>query len=92
MHAQAATVIGTEVFAVGGSDLAVIAAESDNSRDFDESGGVMRKTLSLTLRTDAAAPAAIGKVGTLRGESWRVTGILSGGTFTTLTVEEMTKA
>jgi hypothetical protein len=93
MHSQAAAMIGAETVTIGETSLSCVLAEVDNSREFGNAGFEPQKTLAATCRTSALPVASLlQKSATARGESFRVTGVNQGGTFTTLTLTQITKA
>jgi len=93
MHSQAAPMIGQEPVVILGTTLSCVLAEVDDSADFSEGGFEPRKRLTAVCLTSALPSAAmLKKAATARGQAFRVEGVSKGGTFTTLTLEEVTKA
>lgn len=92
-HAQAAPMIGQEAVVIGSDSILCTIAEISDGKDFSEGGFERSRSLSAVCLTSALPIASIlKKAATARGENFRVEGISKGGTFTTLTLEQVTKA
>ena len=93
MHTQAAPMIGQETVTVGAASISCTLAEIGDARDFAGVGNEVRKTLTaVCLTTDLPATSILKKLATARGESFRVEGLSRGAVFSTITLEETTKA
>ena len=93
MHAQAAPMIGQEAVVIGATTLSCTLAEVDDSKDFSDGGFEPRKRLSAVCLTSSLPTTAIlKKSATARGVTFRVEGVNKGATFTTITLEEDTRA
>jgi hypothetical protein len=93
MHAQAAPMIGQETVTIGATSLSCTLAEIGDARDFTGVGNEIRKTLTaVCLTSDLPATSILKKLATARGESFRVEGLTRGAVFSTITLEEVTKA
>jgi len=93
MHAQAAPMIGAESVVIGATTLSCTLAEIGDSKDYMEVGNEIRKSLTAVCLTSALPGASIlKKIATARGETFRVESLTRGAVFTTLTLEQITKA
>ena len=93
MHAQAAPMIGQEDVVIGATTLSCVLSEITDAKEFGEGGFEKTKTLSAVCLTSALPTASIlKKITTARGESFRVESLTRGGSFTTITLEQITKA
>lgn len=93
MHTQAAAMIGAETVTVGADSISCVLAEANDAREFSEGGFEPARTLTAVCLTSALPAASIlQKSATARSVSYRVVGVSKGGTFTTLTLEEVTRA
>ena len=93
MHAQAAPMIGQETVTIGAASISCTLAEIGDSKDFSGYGNERRKSLTAVCLTSALpAGEILKKLATARGESFRVEGLTRGAVFSTLTLEEVTKA
>lgn len=93
MHTQAAAMIGEEDVVIDSATLKCVMAMADHSKDFTDSGRKHIKALRATCKT-SALPAfeLLKKQATARGETWRVESVSRGATFTTIALEQETKA
>ena len=90
---SAMPMIGKEPLVVRGTTLQCVFAEVDDSKEFAEGGFEQSKRLSaVCLTTELPAASILKKSATARGETFRVEGVSKGGTFTTITLEEIHKA
>ena len=90
--AQSLAMIGAEAVVIGATTLSCILAEVDDSRDFAETGFEISKRLTATCLSSAPPTTEIlKKRATARGLSFRVASVNRGGTFTTITLEEVTR-
>ncbi len=90
---QARGIIGGEALTVGGGQaVSAVAAEVDQSRDY-EGGGGFDRSQSLTVVVSLPEWVAkyplgdkdyLGKVATARGITWKVGGVVSGTSFVTI--------
>tara|TARA_R110000868_G_scaffold18657_4_gene81659 strand:+ start:543 stop:854 length:312 start_codon:yes stop_codon:yes gene_type:complete len=93
MHAQAAPMIGQETITIGATSISCTLAEIGDSKDFGNGGFEKTKTLTaVCLTTALPATEIIKKAATARGEAFRVEGISRGAVFSTITLEQVTKA
>jgi len=95
MHAQAAPMIGQETVTIGDLSLSLscVLAEIQDGKDFTEGGFERVKRLTAVCKSsDLPVSSIVKKSATARGESFRVDSISRGGTFSTLTLEQVTKA
>ncbi len=93
MHAQAAPMLGQESVVIGATTLSCTLAEVSDSREFGQAGFDPTKTLTAVCLSSALPVASLlQKAATARGEAFRVVGVSKGATFTTLTLESVTKA
>lgn len=92
MHAQAAQIIGLSYLVVDGHSMAITPAEVSDSKSF-EIGNERVRSHDVLVRTDALPTSSIiKKLGTIDGETLRVESIRKGSVFTTITLEQVTKA
>ena len=90
---SAMPVIGREPLVVGGSTIQCVLAEIENSKEYSEGGFEQAKRLTAVCLTSALpATSILKKSATARGEIFRVEGVSTGGSFTTITLEEIQKA
>lgn len=93
MHTQAAAMIGAETVTVGSDSISCVLAEANDSREFSEGGFEPVRTLTAVCRTSALPAASVlQKSATARGVAYRILAVSKGGTFTTLTMEEVSRA
>jgi len=97
-HALAAAthsfaMIGAETVTISSTDISCVLAEADESKTFGETGFEPVKRLTAVCKTSALPSGTLlKKIATARSETWRVEGIRKGGSFTTITLEEIHKA
>jgi hypothetical protein len=90
---QSFAMIGAETVAINGTGISCVLAEADESKTFGEVGFEPAKRITAVCKTSALPSGTLlKKVATARSETWRVEGIRKGGSFTTLTLEEIHKA
>ena len=90
---QSFAMIGTETVTINGTSISCILAEADEAKTFGEVGFEPTKRLSAICKTsDLPSGVLLKKLATARSEQWRVEGIRKGGSFTTITLEEIHKA
>jgi hypothetical protein len=93
MMAQAAPMIGQESVTIGELILSCVLAEISDDKDFSTGGFEVIKRLSaVCLTADLPVSTVVKKSATARGETFRVASITRGGTFSTLMLEQITKA
>jgi hypothetical protein len=93
MAAQAMPMIGQEPVTIGDLILSCVLAEISDDKDFSSGGFEIIKRLSaVCLTADLPISTVVKKSATARGESFRVASITRGGTFSTLMLEQVTKA
>lgn len=93
MSAQAAPMIGEEEILIDGFSIMAVIPPAEHSKDFIGTGRNTIKTLRGNFPTSALPTFEIlKKLATCRGESWRVEGVSKGAAFTTITMEQETKA
>ena len=91
MLGQESVVIRSTTF--GSTTLSCTLAEVSDSREFGEAGFDPTRTLTAVCLSSALPVASLlQKTATARAESFRVVGVGKGATFTTLTLESITKA
>jgi hypothetical protein len=92
-HAQAAPMIGQETVTIGAASIACTLAEIADSKDYIGVGNDRRKSLAAVCLTTALPTTDIlKKAATARGETFRVELVTRGAVFSTITLEEVTKA
>ena len=90
---SAMPMIGKEPLIIGDTTLQCVLSEVDFSKEFAEGGFEPTKRLiAVCLTSDLPASSILKKSATARGESFRVEGLSTGGSFTTITLEEIQKA
>jgi len=90
---QSFAMIGSETVTINGTAILCVLAEADESKTFTETGFEPVKRLTAVCKTSALpAGTLLKKLATARTEQWRVEGINRGGSFTTITLEEIHKA
>lgn len=90
---QSFAMIGAETVTINGTDISCVLAEADESKEFEGTGFAPSKRLTAVCKTSALPSGTLlKKIATARSETWRVEGIRKGGSFTTLTLEEIHKA
>jgi hypothetical protein len=93
MHAQAAPMIGQESVVIGATTLSCTLAEIADSKEFGAGGFEKAKSLTAVCLTSALpATEILKKAATARGESFRVETVSRGAVFSTITLEQITKA
>lgn len=93
MAAQAFPMIGAEDVTIGDITLSCVLAEAENGKDFSTGGFENVRTLQAVCRTSAMPVASILKrVAVARGVTYRVESVRAGGTFTTITLDQVEKA
>jgi hypothetical protein len=89
---QSFAMIGAEAVTIGADSISCILAEVDDSRDFAGTGFEVVKRLTATCKTSALPTTEIlKKSATARGLTFRVAAVNRGGTFSTITLEEVTR-
>ena len=90
---QSFAMIGAESVTINGTAISCILAEADEAKTFGEVGFEPTKRLTAVCKTSSLPSGTLlKKVATARSEQWRVEGIRKGGSFTTITLEEIHKA
>lgn len=85
--------IGRESVVIGDTTLQCVLADVESSKEFSEGGFEQAKRLTaVCLTSELPATSILKKSATARGEIFRVEGISTGGSFTTITLEEIQKA
>jgi hypothetical protein len=93
MAAQAMPMIGRELVQIGSLALQCVLSETQNESDFSSGGfELIHKLSAVCLSEDLPAASILKKTATTRGETFRVASISRGGTFSTITLEQVTKA
>jgi len=92
-HSQAAPIIGQETVTIGAVSISCTLAEIDGSKEFGTGGNEISKSLTAVCLTTALPTTDIvKKAATARGESFRVESLTRGAVFSTITLEQITKA
>lgn len=92
-HSQAAAMLGQEPVTIGNDSILCVLNEATDGSDFSEGGYEVTKTLSAVCLTSALPTAAIlKKSATARGLTFRVDSVSKGGTFTTISLSQISKA
>ena len=93
MHAQAAPMVGQETVTIGADSISCTLAEIGDAKDYTGVGNEVIKTLTaVCLTTALPAVSILKKAATARGESFRVESLTRGAVFSTITLEQITKA
>lgn len=93
MHAQAAPMVGQESVVIGSTTISCVLAEITDSKEYSDTGFEKSKMLTATCRTSALPTGEIlKKLATARDESFRVESLSRGAVFTTITLQQITKA
>lgn len=92
-HSQAATTIGKESITIGSSSILSVLNEIADSTDYSEGGFERIKLLSaVCLTSDLPTESILKRAVTARGESFRVSAVSKGATFSTITLEQSQKS
>lgn len=92
-HAKAAAIIGQEPVIVADVTIQCVLAEADQSREFSEGGfEVANRMTAVCLTSSLPSTSLLKKQALARGVMFRVEAVSKGGSFTTLTLEEDSKA
>lgn len=90
---QSFAMIGAETVSINGTAVSCVLAEADEAKTFGDVGFEPTKRLTAVCKTSALPSVTLlKKLATARSEQWRVEGIRKGGSFTTITLEEIHKA
>jgi hypothetical protein len=92
MSRQSFAMIGEESVTVDGVTFSCVLAEVDSGKDF-AIGYEVSKQLSAVCRAESLpSVVALKKLASTRGQTFRIEGIRTGGTFVTITLSEEIKA
>lgn len=92
MATQAFSMLGAESVTIGDITLSCVLAEAEIGKDF-ETGYAEVKRLQAVCKTSAMPTESILKrAAVARGVTYRVESVRSGAEFTTIQLEEVTKA
>ena len=95
---QAFAQVGEIAFTIGGTSLTGVPAELEYSKTFEGAGNERIKSLKITFKSSLVAYSGLLKKtatitsGVHSGQVLRVEAVSAGEVFTTITLEEITKA
>jgi hypothetical protein len=94
MHAQAASIIGSEPIIIDGATFMAILADQDAGLDFSDGRNEPEKRLVAVLPASSLSPVVrLNALVSARGQNWRLDRIdNAGGTFATLQLTSETRA
>jgi len=93
MSKQASVILGEDEILIDGFSIMSVGPMAESSKDFMGTGRNTIRTLRGNFPTSALPTFEIlKKQATARDETWRVESVSKGSTFTTITMEQETKA
>jgi hypothetical protein len=91
-HSQASSMIGTESVTIGSTTIQCVLSEAGQGSEFGNGGFEPTASLTAVCRADALPTGTLKKVAIARGQTWRIDALSIGGTFTTITLNQIQKA